>query len=149
MFSLLGWWKYRGTRVITCPENSQPAAVKLRDHIDIRACSRWPEKQGCGQECLRQIEAAPADCLIGNVFTRWYSGSKCPYCSKILTPADWTEHKPALMGPDGKSLEWDEVRPEELVKLMATHRPICWNCHIAIGFRRDHSDMVVDRDFRR
>jgi hypothetical protein len=149
MLNPLGWWKYRGTRLITCPENREPVAVKLTGHITIRDCSRWPEKEGCGQECLRQIETAPNDCLLKNIFTHWYEDRKCAYCGKLLHRADWMEHKPALVGPDGKSVEWDEVRPEELAKLMATHRPICWNCHIAMNFRREHPDLVVDRNFRR
>jgi hypothetical protein len=25
-------------------------------HLRLSECSRWPERQGCGQECLSQIE---------------------------------------------------------------------------------------------
>ncbi len=152
MFSLIGWWKFRGPRVITCPENREPAAVEVRgpdvEHLDIRQCSRWPDRQGCGQECLRQIQAAPEDCLLRNLFTKWYRGQRCAYCGKVLHPVDCSEHKPALLGPGGRSFEWDEVRPDALARLMATHRPVCWNCHIAMSFRREHPELVVDRNFR-
>ncbi|HEY3204662.1 MAG TPA: hypothetical protein VGL03_13510 [Thermoanaerobaculia bacterium] len=62
--------KFRGTRVITCPETGCPAAVKVdmghaartsvvgETELRLESCSRWPERAGCGQECLAQIEAA-------------------------------------------------------------------------------------------
>ena len=28
---------------------------------------------------------------------------------------------------------------------MGTHLPVCWNCHIAESFRREHPELVVDR----
>ena len=72
----LGWHtlrtyqKFRGTRVITCPETGCPAAVEVdRKHaaattflrerqteLRLASCSRWPEREGCGQECLAQID---------------------------------------------------------------------------------------------
>src|SRR5512133_765570 len=68
--------KFRGARVITCPENLEPAAV----HVDalraahwaavsgdpvlrLKSCSRWPERADCGQDCLSQVESAPESCL--------------------------------------------------------------------------------------
>jgi hypothetical protein len=152
------WLKFRGTRVITCPENSQPAAVKVdathagvtagvdAPELRLKSCTRWPERAGCGQECLKQIEAAPADCLVRNILTRWYADKHCVYCAKPLEEIDWTKHKPALLSPEGKTVEWVEVRPEEVPATLATHRPVCWRCHMAQTFRRKHADLVVDRD---
>jgi hypothetical protein len=69
--SVLAYFKFRGVRVVTCPETAKPAAVEVNaKHAAIRgvigklnfkleSCSRWPERQGCEQECLAQIEAAP------------------------------------------------------------------------------------------
>jgi hypothetical protein len=66
--------KWRGERVITCPENKRPAGVLVntrhvllmtlegKSDLRLKSCSRWPERKDCGQECLRQIEAAPEDC---------------------------------------------------------------------------------------
>lgn len=61
------WWRWRGTRQVSCPRDHQPACVKA-DEMDaafhetwgtpgpvLRACSRWPEREGCGQECMVQI----------------------------------------------------------------------------------------------
>ena len=77
---LLGaWWKYKGRRVVTCPENERPAGVTVDarhaaatglakpPQLRLESCSRWPEKAGCGQQCLSQIEASPK--------TAWYATS--------------------------------------------------------------------------
>ena len=49
----------RETRLLTCPENHQSAAVNPAWSLKLRlsACSRWPEKAGCDQACLSQIAA--------------------------------------------------------------------------------------------
>src|SRR5512140_2442395 len=73
----------RGDRVVSCPDNNETVAVRLdatRAALDsvsgggrwrLESCTRWPEKAGCGQRCLAQIEAAPADCLIRTKITNW------------------------------------------------------------------------------
>ena len=47
------WWKYRGARVITCPENLRPAGVSVdaahvaanpfakTPQLRLSSCSRW------------------------------------------------------------------------------------------------------------
>src|SRR5688500_10126557 len=121
-----GYFKYRGTRVITCPENHQTAAVEVdavhaaasaalhAPDLRLSQCTRWPERKDCGQECLSQIAAAPADCLVRNILTRWYHGKACIYCSKDLGEINWTEYRPALMSPEGKTIEWFEIAPENV-----------------------------------
>jgi hypothetical protein len=59
--------KYMGTLLVTCPETQQTAALELdaghaalraatgRVEVRVQDCSRWPERAGCQQECLRQI----------------------------------------------------------------------------------------------
>lgn len=65
----------RGAWIVACPETHNAAVV----HVDVwRAasagrtpavglqlsmCSRWPAKQGCGQECVSQIAASPRGCM--------------------------------------------------------------------------------------
>ena len=149
--------KFRGTRLVTCPETKNTAAVQVAagqaairsalgdTHLRLKECNRWPEHRNCGQECLAQIEAAPEDCLVRNVLTRWYDGKACVYCGKTLGEIRWAEHKPALMSPEGVTVEWYELRPETIPAVLANHKPICWNCHIAQKFRREHPDLVVDR----
>ena len=61
----------RGTRLVTCPETGRPVAVDLdlpysavrsalgRPHFRLKDCTRWPERAGCGQTCLGDLEATP------------------------------------------------------------------------------------------
>jgi hypothetical protein len=154
---LRSWLKLRGTRLVTCPENHQPVAVDLDvahavttgaagfRELRLRDCSRWPEKQGCGQICLSEIEASPEACLVRHVLADWYRDKSCAYCGRQLGPIHWHDHKPALKAADDRVWEWHEVPPERLPAMLATSRPVCWSCMIAEGFRRDHRDLVIDR----
>lgn len=152
------WRRYRGTRLITCPENHETAAVKVdalqagkwmavagETHLRLKACSRWPEMEDCGQECLRQIEDAPETCLMRNIVTQWYEGKDCVYCAKPIGEIVWHERPPALRAPNGRSRTWKEVKPEELPDFFATHKAVCWPCHIRESFRREHPDLVIER----
>lgn len=153
------WLKYRGTRVIICPETRRPAAVEvdtrhaewssLAGQTDLRLknCTRWPEKKDCGQECLLQIELAPEECLARNILTRWYDQKRCVYCARPFEYIDWAAHKPALMGPDRKTVEWSEIPPETIPDVLKTHLPVCWSCHVTETFRREHADLITDRDY--
>jgi hypothetical protein len=148
--------KYRGDRVITCPETQAPAGVEVnalraaltgfgKPDLNLKDCSRWPERAGCGQECLTQIEASPEDCLVRNMLTRWYSGKKCVYCDAPLDQIDWLHQKPALMNPERKTIQWQDVPPEDVPAVLSTHSPVCWKCHVAENFRQRHPDLVTDR----
>ncbi len=57
----------------------------------------------------------------------------------------WSDHKPAMLSPEGRTVEWREVAPERVPDLLATHFPICWDCHITESFCRQHFEMIVDR----
>ncbi len=63
---------YRGSRAVTCPETRtqvavslnalQAAAARLRGVRDLRieACTHWPERANCDQQCLSQaLRSAP------------------------------------------------------------------------------------------
>ncbi len=152
--------KFRGKRLVTCPETHKPAAVEvaagkaakqaLVGTVDLRLsdCSRWPEREACGQECLEQIVAAPEDCLVRTIVSNWYRGQTCLYCGKPFGEINWLEHPPALVASDLKTVEWKDVPAEKLPELFSTHWPVCWNCHIAQTFRREHPDLVVDRPWK-
>jgi hypothetical protein len=149
--------RYRGQRVITCPETRMPAAVEVDaghaaltasiSHPDLRlkACSRWPEREDCGQECLLQVELSPEDCLVRNILTSWYAGKHCVSCRKPFGEIHWQDHKPSLLSPEGKTVEWNEVAAEKVPDTLATHFPVCWDCHITESFCRQHPQMIVDR----
>ncbi len=163
IFSLLGglvlsrYRRYRGERIIVCPETEEPAAVALdathaamtdtlgNADLHLKSCSRWPERQGCGQECLRQVEAAPEDCLVRNIVANWYADKHCVLCGHDFGPIQSWGHQLALLAPDGRTMQWGEVQTEKLPEMLAHAQPVCWNCHIAESFRRQHPELVTDR----
>jgi hypothetical protein len=83
--------------------------------------------------------------LVRTLLTRWYAGKACSYCGKRFGEIHWHDHKPALLGLDGRTVEWPDVPAEKIPEALASDRPVCWNCHIVETFRREHSDLVVDR----
>lgn len=151
------WLRWRGTRVVTCPETQRPAAVTVdaslaataafEAHPELRleSCTRWPERQGCGQECLAQIEAAPDGCLVHSILVHWYAGKPCVFCGKTFADVRWHDHKPALLSPEARLVEWSSVAPQAVPEVLRTHKPVCWNCFVAEAFRREHPELVVER----
>ena len=156
--------RFRGRRLVTCPETRKPAAVTVdaskagvsaalgEARLRIQECSRWPalkpghaERRRCGQHCLAQIEAAPDDCLIKTMVTRWYAEKNCVFCQSSIGEVDWLGQKPALMRPDRNTVQWDGITAEHLPEVLASSQPVCWNCHVAESFRRQHPELVVDR----
>jgi hypothetical protein len=151
------YFMYRGKRLITCPETLTKEVVDVAagkaaaevfvggSSLRLEECSRWPERRDCGQECLRQIEADPDNCLLWNIVSNWYDGKRCVYCHQRFGPLNHLDHVPALLGPDRKTAEWDQVRPEQLPEMLSTHRPVCWGCHVIQTFRHEHPELVVFR----
>jgi hypothetical protein len=89
--------KYRGKRLVTCPETQKPAAVHVNAgkaargalegkhvRIDLNQCSCWPEREHCGQECLSQIENDPQGCSVWGIAQQWYRGRACAYCRRPI-----------------------------------------------------------------
>ena len=152
--------KYRGPRIVTCPETKTPAIVEVDSlhalltstvglpDIRLQECSRWPIREQCGQECLTNLDVAPDRCLVSGVLMRWYRDKNCVYCRKAFPELQWLDHRPALLSPEGKLLSWNEVSMDQLQSVLATHSAVCWNCYIAQEFRVNHPDMVVFRPWR-
>jgi hypothetical protein len=152
------FFTYRGKRLVTCPETHKPEAVDVDVHeaalgaflnqptLRLRECSRWPVRQNCGQECLRQIEIDPKNCLLWNVVSRWYEGKRCVFCHKRIGALHHLDHAPALLAPDHNTLEWNQIKPEQLPEIFETYRPVCWNCHVTETFLRTRPELVVKRE---
>jgi hypothetical protein len=152
--------KFRGKRLITCPETRTPVGVEVdvkhaastaafsrRPELRLTSCSRWPERQDCEQECVQQVRMSPADCLIRTIFTGWYRGKKCVLCGRSFSEVHWFDHKPALLSPEGVTVEWREISPQRLPDVLVTHKPVCWDCHICETFRREYGEVVVERSY--
>jgi len=148
---------YQGDRVVECPENRQPAGVRVdaahalftafggNPDLRLDTCSRWPEKRNCGQECLRQIEASPEECLVRNILTKWYAGKNCALCGKPIGEIQWADHKPALLNAEHRTVQWPDVPPDTLPRVLATHQPVCWNCHVVTRMVNEHPELVLNR----
>jgi hypothetical protein len=147
---------YRGKRIVTCPEALRPVAVDVgagkaaisafcgEPEPRVERCSRWPERRECGQECLKQIEADPDNCLVWNIVSSWYEGQSCILCHKRFGQLHYMD-PPALMGPDQKTIGWDDFPPQQLPEVFSSYKPVCWNCHVTETFRQLHPEVVPER----
>ena len=158
---LLGiWLRQRGARAIVCPETRRPAGVTVdagraaltgllgSEHFRLSSCSRWPERAGCGQECLTQIQTSPEGCLVRKTLARWYQGKTCVLCGEPFGEIEWAGQKPALLRADRMSLDWSRVPAERLTETLETASPVCFACHMANTLVREHPDLVIDRSCR-
>ena len=151
------WWTYRGARVITCPENLRPAGVFVAaahvaarpfakvPELQLSSCSRWPERAGCGQECLKQIEASPEDCLVRTILAKWYAGKRCACCGRPIGEISVSGAQPAVLCADKVSVEWSQIPADRLTETLAAASPICFACHMGNTLVRSHPELVVDR----
>ncbi len=155
--TLLAWVRFRGTRLVTCPETGKSAAVALasfkaalaapfsKPKAELSACSRWPEHAGCGRDCLTQVASSPDGCLLRAIVDEWYAGQTCALCGRSFGELSAAEHRPALLTPGGATVQWHEVAAETLPDLFRTHRPVCWNCHVVRTVTRLRPDAVIVR----
>jgi hypothetical protein len=155
--AIRAYLQWRGTRLVTCPETHETAAVVVDARhaaltatvevtdIRLKQCTRWPERQDCGQECLRQIEQAPEDCLVRMILTKWYADRSCALCGEPFGTIHSWDRKPGLLSADGAAMECTAVPAEKLPAVLATHKPVCWNCEVSEEFRRSHPELIIDR----
>ena len=69
----------------------------------------------------------------------------CVYCHKPFGELRWHDHPPALLNGERKTVQWNEIPADKLQEALGTHRRVCWSCHMAQTFRREHPELVVDR----
>lgn len=148
--------RYRGVRVVTCPENEQPTVVKVDaghaafsaawDRLELRLenCSRWEERGRCAEPCLKQIAASPADCLMRSVLARWFEDKHCLYCRKPVHLLKF-QQQPGLRSRDGCVHDLDAIEPQTLVSTLNDYEPVCFDCLVAEQFRRQHPELVTDK----
>jgi hypothetical protein len=154
------YWRLWGKMVIQCPETRRTEAVEVdcgraaltgmagESVVQLKSCSRWPERHDCDQDCLAQLERDPQSHRVWNMAIEWYAGKKCLYCGKPIDDLNHFDHPPALRQAGGKTIEWDEIEPEKLPAMLESCQPVCWNCHIAESFRHEHPELVVERPGR-
>ncbi len=154
------YWKLAGKMIVTCPETHKSEAVEIangraaaaamagRRHVELKTCSRWPERHDCDQDCLGQLESDPQSHWVWNIAADWYAGKNCVYCKKPIHDLNRFDHRPALLNPEGKTIEWDEIPAQDLPGMLTSCQPVCWNCCIVQDFRREHPELVVERPGR-
>jgi hypothetical protein len=156
-------WRYHGLMLVTCPETRKPAAVRAatfraalseflnnKGQIRLSACSRWPERRNCSQDCVCQIEQDPKDHRVWNIASQWFTGKKCVYCHKPIDPLSDLDDAPALMRiPDCKTVEWKDLPAEQLPAAFSECVPVCWSCHITETLIREHPERVTFRRWER
>jgi hypothetical protein len=147
-FSLKAYRRYRGRRLVACPEDGSAAAVELDvahaaltaalawPELRVATCSHWPEKGNCGQSCLDGIEAAPRECLVSTIVSRWYDGKACVYCGTPFVAGAKRERRPAVFDAGGRRVEWHELPPDNARAALAAHPYVCWNCRTIEATRR-------------
>ena len=79
---------FGGLREISCPETMEAALVRIRvthaiasrlsggNELRLKACSRWPGRQGCDQACVSQIAASPGGCRVRALPARLPAGRR-------------------------------------------------------------------------
>ncbi len=155
-------WKFHGTMLVTCPENHKSAAVKpsllraafgdfiKRPDLELVECSRWPERHDCDQSCLFQIEQSPDEHRVWNIASQWFAGKKCAICRKPIERVSHADRAPALMKrSDRSTVEWRNLRPEQLPDAFAECAPVCWSCHTTETFLRKFPDRGFTRPYGR
>jgi hypothetical protein len=151
-----GYFAARGARVIACPETQHPEVVSVdrgeaalsallgQPSMRLDECSRWPERSGCDQACLSQIEESPTGCLVATAIKGWYAGQRCVFCAQPFHEIHWHDHKPGFRGPEGNLLEWPDVEATKVFDIMESHKPVCWSCLMTEGFRKQFPERVID-----
>jgi hypothetical protein len=152
--------RMRGTRVVICPETHEPAAVTVdaghaavsalwdKPDLQLKTCSRWPEKHDCNQACTGQIAVSPEDTLAANILKRWFDGRDCAICKRPIGVIHTTEPRPGLLNvTTGRReiLGWNDIPADHLPQAFESHLPVCANCVIAETFRLEFPDRVTDR----
>ena len=145
------WLRFRGDSVVRCPENHRPAGVRVDawhapGKLRLIACSRWPAKAGCGQECLAEIAAAPEDCLVRKIAAKWYRGKRCAVCGIEIGAIEWGPSQPAVILSDKNTVQWKEVSADVLTETLESALPVCFGCHLANRLVREHPELVTERN---
>jgi hypothetical protein len=146
--AIRAWARFRGTRVVTCPETRRPARVAVdlghamvsaaweRADVCIAQCSRWPERHGCDEACVPQIEESPDGTRARTIAARFFQGQRCVICQRRLEPLKRTGLQPGFMNPVTREVvAWIHVPAQELPDAIAVRRPLCPDCTLAESSR--------------
>lgn len=142
--ALMTWIRFRGTRVVICPETQEPAAVTVdidhaavtavREDADLRlaTCSRWPLPQECPQGCVRQIAIRGHDTRPAVLAAHLFANRRCAICGHPIDAVRAGHLEPGLLDSvRHEAKTWDEIPPEDLADAFQSHHALCANCTLA------------------
>jgi hypothetical protein len=113
------------TTVVICPTAKLPAEVGIDPVDHLESCSRWPELQGCSQDCVPQVKFSAEDLQD---FTARYEGKKCSSCGAVLTREDWYNSRLRALDPKAATTDIPEGRSRVVSEEGA---PVCSVCYRA------------------
>lgn len=137
--TLQTYFKNRGRRTVTCPDDGSVAQVEVdrkyalqaamqgKEQMRVQTCSHWPGHGACGQECLIQVEATAEN--IDHLFTKWFHGKPCSICARPLTPSDWRHGRMGFLNDDHRLVELRQIDFAAIGCIPAPEHPLCWKCH--------------------
>jgi hypothetical protein len=137
--TLQTYFKNRGRRPVTCPDDHKAAEVEIdrkfalqaaihgKEQMRVQSCTHWPENGQCGQECLIQVEATPEN--IDRLLTKWFDGKPCSVCARPLAPSDWRHGRMGFLNDQLRLVELRQVDFEAVGSMAAPTHPLCWKCH--------------------
>ena len=127
----------------------EATTLLIRDHEAVKKL--FAQFDGAGDAAYKTkkdlFETIKTELLI-HMLIAWYRGSACAFCHEEIPEIHWSDHNPAILSPEGRTIEWSDVRPEDLPNVFATHRRVCWNCHIAQSFRASFPGLAIERPER-
>lgn len=159
VLAIAAYFRMRGTRIVTCPESKQPAAVTVDaarsalgrvfdpSDVEISTCSRWPGRPECAQACATEIAREPGRTTAFQLMSEWYAGKPCAICNRPIPPLSHFALEAGLMDASspGVTIAWVDVPAQQLPAMLGTHLPVCSSCHLMSWFQREHPELVVDR----
>ncbi len=146
------------SHTIVCPETHAPTEIKIDLALRIRtllrgisvlrlaSCSRWPERQGCDEECLLQLDLKPA--VLEHTLRKWYMGRSCGMCGRVLTEDDWRQGRFSALDRAGNFVPGNSLPLRDLPQHVSRYRPVCWPCHLHQRTRAAHPAVLFKGDRR-
>lgn len=94
---------------------------------------------------LLKAEEVCAESGPRSLLVEFFNDKACVLCGHDLS-VEPGQHRRALLSPQGMTLEWADLRVEEIPDVQDTHQPLCWDCHVIETLYRMHSGQVTERE---
>lgn len=94
---------------------------------------------------LLKAEEVCAESGPRSLMVEYFNDKACVLCGQDLS-VEPGQHRRALLSPEGMTLEWADLRVEEIPHVQNTHQPLCWDCHVIETLYRMHSGQLAERE---